>query len=264
MSSAIGLAVTPVILTYNEEPNIRRTLDSLRWAERVVVLDSGSTDATESIVRLFPNADWRVRPFDCHREQWEYGIRHTEISSPFVLALDADMAVPAAVVEEMRSVFLRGSFTGGITPFRFHVLGHALAGSIYPAQLRVFRHDQVEVSQSGHTQEFSIKGEVYRFRSPLIHDDRKSLERWVASQLAYSVLEERRIISGNGRRWRDRLRKWGLMPPIAGALAYLRAGGPWKGAAAARYAYERAAFECLLAIRLMSARLEKDRTSSDR
>lgn len=258
MSSAIGVAITPLVLTYNEEPNIRRTLESLRWAERVVVLDSGSTDATELIVRSFPNADWRVRPFDCHGRQWEYGIRRTEISSPFVLALDADMAVPAPVVEEMSAVFLRGKYAGGVLPFEFHVLGRPLVGSIYPAQLRVFRPEQVEVSQPGHTQEFSARGEVYHFKSPLIHDDRKSLERWAASQLAYSILEEQRIADGKGNRWRDRLRQMGLMPPIAGALAYLRAGGPWKGAAAARYAYERTAFECLLAIRLMTARLRKD------
>ena len=51
----------------------------------------------------------------------------------------------------------------------------------------------------------------------------------------------------------------GLMPLVAGAFAYLRAGGPFYGAAAARYAYERAAYECLLAIRLMSDRIENER-----
>src|SRR5687767_10562859 len=95
------LPITPLILSYNEEPNIRRTLDSLRWAEHVVVLDSGSTDATESIARTFSNVDWQVRSFDNHRAQWMHGILSTNIATDLVLALDADMSVPSAFVEEM-------------------------------------------------------------------------------------------------------------------------------------------------------------------
>lgn len=38
--------ITPLILTYNEEPNIGRVLERLTWAREVVVLDSGSTDRT--------------------------------------------------------------------------------------------------------------------------------------------------------------------------------------------------------------------------
>lgn len=262
MSSAIGSVITPLLLTYNEEPNIGRTLDSLRWAQRVVVLDSGSTDATEPIARSFSNVDWRVRAFDSHQAQWRYGVCNTDISSEFVLALDADMSVPAGFVEEIQNSFLVGKFAGGITPFEYHMFGQPLAGSIYPAQLRVFRPDQVEVTQKGHTQEFSIKAPVYQFKTPLIHDDRKPLERWVSSQLAYSILEQERIVTSHSSKLRDRLRRLGLMPPIVAALAYIRSGGPWGGAAAARYAYERATYECLLAIRLMSDRLEKENSST--
>ena len=54
------------------------------------------------------------------------------------------------------------------------------------------------------------------------------------------------------------------MPVIAGALAYICAGGPFRGAAAVRYAYERAAYESLLAIRLMSLKLEaKQKTTPE-
>jgi glycosyltransferase involved in cell wall biosynthesis len=249
--------ITPLILTYNEAPNIATTLDSVRWASRVVVLDSGSTDQTEELCRQFSNVDWYVRSFDAHGYQWEYGIRQTGIADDYVLALDADMAVPPAFVVELEQQFLPGNYAGGITPFEYRVMGNALKGSVYPAQLRVFRPRAVQVTQPGHTQEFATAGPLYQFKTKLIHDDRKPLEDWVAAQLKYSALEMQRISGTSAGRWRDWLRKWGLMPLFIGPYAYLKAGGPSAGAAAARYAYERLMFECLLAVRLLSARLQQ-------
>src|SRR5712691_910459 len=85
--------ITPVVLTFNEEANIGRTLESLRWATSVVVLDSGSADATEWSAKGFPNVAWHLRQFDKHLAQWEYGIHQTGITTDYVLALDADMQV---------------------------------------------------------------------------------------------------------------------------------------------------------------------------
>src|SRR5437016_201602 len=171
-------AVTPLILTFNEEPNIARTLESLRWAARVHVLDSGSTDATEHIARSFPNVHWQQRPFDFHGKQWEYGVRQTGIESRYVLALDADMAVPDGFVEEMTTQFLSGAYAGAITPFEYRYFGRRLWGSLYAPQLRLFETTRVRVTQPGHTQEFHIDGETYHFSAKVIHDDRKPFERW--------------------------------------------------------------------------------------
>jgi glycosyltransferase involved in cell wall biosynthesis len=250
------LDITPLILTYNEEPNIYRTLNALRWAGRVVVLDSGSNDKTEEIARSFENVSWQTRAFDNHKTQWEYGIHQTGIETEYVLSLDADYEVPAAFVEELARDFMPGNWAGGLTAFTYSFYGHPLSGSVYPAQFRVFKQSTVRVAQLGHTQVFEVDGPTYTFRTRLIHDDRKPLERWVSSQLAYQVLNEE-ILSSGGRRWRDHLRRMGLMPPIMALLAYFRAGGPLRGAAAARYAYERAVCESLLAIRVMNSRLRE-------
>jgi len=249
--------VTPVVLTYNEEPNIGRTLESLRWAKEVVVLDSGSTDETEVIAAGFPNVKWLVRPFDAHVTQWQFAVQQTEISSEYVLALDADMQVPDGFLQELENNFPWGRAAGGIVPFEYRYHGRKLSGSLCPPQLRLFQRAAVDISQPDHTQCFSVAGEVYEFHHKLIHDDRKSVERWVNSQVAYQLLNAQGLSNGHRGRLRDHLRRAGLMPPIIGALAYLKAGGPFRGAAAARYAYERAVAEGLLAIRLMDARLKR-------
>ena len=248
--------ITPVILTYNEAPNIGRTLEALRWAETVVVLDSGSNDETKQIAGGYENLKWFERTFDNHQSQWEYALRGTGIATEYVLALDADMEVTPAFKEELRDVFLPGNFAGGDVPFIYSYYGRSLAGSLYPNQIRVFRPRDVVITQVDHTQHFSVNGTVYKFRNRIIHDDRKSLDRWVAAQLSYQVLNDEAIVGNGGQsRLKYSLRRAGIMPPLVGLLAYLRSGGPFGGAASARYAYERMVCESLLAIRLMNRRL---------
>lgn len=244
--------VTPAILTFNEEPNIERALRALEWARDVVVVDSGSCDATERIAKRFPNVRWFARSFDTHRGQWEFAIRSTGIATDYVLALDADYDVPPAFVQELNTRFVAGGYAGGIAGFEYRINGRPLLGSVYPAKLVVFRRDDVRVSQPGHTQELHVDGPVYRFTAQLIHDDRKSVARFVHSQMEYSRLEASRLSAGALVRWQDRLRHRGLMPIIAGAVAYLRSGGPLRGSASLRYAYERTLFECLLALRILN------------
>jgi len=257
MDIKAGAVITPLVLTYNEAPNIGRTLESLRWAERVVVLDSGSSDGTEELARSFPNVDWRFRPFDSFKAQTEYGLHQTEIETDYVLALDADMSLSPAVIEEIGARFLPGKFAGGLFAFQYCIAGQPLSGSLYPAQVRLFRRDAIQIEQVGHGHKFYLPGAVYQFKARLLHDDRKPLERWAAAQLAYSAQELQRLRSAPQLGWRDRLRQLGVMPLVMGLYAYCKAGGPLRGAAAARYAYERATFECLLALRWLTDRLEK-------
>ena len=80
--------VTPFVLTRDEEPNIRRSLDGLRWANRVLVVDSGSSDRTLEIARGYPNVDVRTRAFDSFAGQSEWALG--QIATPWALALDAD------------------------------------------------------------------------------------------------------------------------------------------------------------------------------
>lgn len=242
--------VTPLVLTYNEEANIGRVLESLQWAKRIIVVDSGSTDGTEEICRNYPNVLWRVRVFDSHAAQWNYGIFESGIETEYVLALDGDMEVPAAVAEELGQEFLPREFDGGVLGFQFRMGGVPLSGSLYPPDLRIFRKQNVRVQQVGHTQRFFAIGATYRFKNRLVHDDRKSVDRWVDSQVRYSLLEATYLKDQPNGGFRRSMRRAGVMPLLAGLYAYCRSGGPFKGQASLEYAYQRAVYEAILAMRL--------------
>jgi glycosyltransferase involved in cell wall biosynthesis len=257
--------LTPVVLSFNEEVNLPRTLSSLRWAKRIVVVDSGSTDASKALATAFPNVAWFERPFDGYAGQWSYGFSATAIATPFVLALDADMEVPPDLRDELASLLAENDCDGAFIRFAYRVNGARLWRSLYPAQCRLLRRDRGQVLDDGHAARFSVSGRVRTCRARLVHDDRKPLERWLASQARYSRIEADRLSHRESRgglkdALRRRLPGW---PSLVGLLAYVRAGGPWYGAAARRYALERLIYEALLRWRLADRELTRERQKSN-
>lgn len=250
--------ITPVILTFNEEANVGRTLESLKEFPRVVVVDSGSTDRTEEIARSFPNVSWFVNEWLDFRRQWDFALRRTGIQSAFVLALDADMSVPPKLIPELVDVASRDEVDGGLIGFDYHIRGVPLAGSLYPPQLRLLRLTKVRVGQSGHAHLLEVDGPVRRLFARLVHDDRKPLEAFVDAQLRYSAAELPRLFSAeaSSRRLKSRLRRsFPFTPVLVWLLAWVRAGGPLRGAAARRYAMERLIYEAMLRWRVEDAKL---------
>lgn len=91
-----------VIITFNEERNITRCLDSVKTiADEIVVLDSFSTDKTEEICRA-KGVKFFQHKFDGHIEQKNRAI--TYASNPFVLSLDADEAPDETLIAEILKV----------------------------------------------------------------------------------------------------------------------------------------------------------------
>lgn len=241
--------IAPVLLTFQEAPNIERTLASLRWAPDVVVVDSGSTDGTADLARQFDNVRVFVRPFDNHRAQWTFGLRETGINVPFVLALDADMQVSDALRRELEGLPDEVDFNGAMLPFDYCIWGESLGGSLLGPQLRLLRRSALRVEQVGHTQRFHTGEPIVDLAAPLIHDDRKPLEDFVRSQSRYSNVEWSRLKALDASRLSDRVRqRAGLIGTVAicGYTA-LRIG--WRKPAQRRYWLERAMFELMLAYR---------------
>jgi glycosyltransferase involved in cell wall biosynthesis len=95
--------ISILILTLNEEANIKACLDCVAWSDDVVVLDSGSTDATAEIAR---NAGARVvtRPFDNWASHQNWAVAHIEFRNKWVFYLDADERMTPDLEREIRSI----------------------------------------------------------------------------------------------------------------------------------------------------------------
>ena len=107
--------ITPLILTYDEAPNIARTLAKLSWARRIVVIDSGSTDSTLDVLRGYPQADVIHHPFSDFASQCNFGL--SQIKTPWVLSLDADYELSDRLVDEIGALADSESAAGYRAPF---------------------------------------------------------------------------------------------------------------------------------------------------
>ena len=250
--------ITPVVLTLDESPNIGRVLERLTWARDVVVVDSHSTDDTPAIVSRFPNARLFPRKFDDHAAQWNFGITKTAISTEWVLALDADFIVPDELLEEVRNLSPGHDVAGYQASFRYCIDGRALRSAAYPPVTVLYRRPCAEYLQDGHTQRVRVTGQVLSLRNPVLHDDRKSLHRWLGSQSRYQKLEAAKLarMAFSEASIPDRVRKLIVVAPLAMFFYCMFVkGNVLDGRAGLFYALQRSIAEAILSLYLLEARV---------
>lgn len=247
------LEITPLILTYNEAPNIRRTLQSVSWAKDIVVVDSFSDDNTLEIAKSFPTVRVFQRAFDSHRDQWQFGLKETGIASPWVLALDADYVLSDELIAELESLQPDPATAGYRANFVYCINGKKLQSGIYPPVTVLYRRETASYIQDGHTQRVALEGPVENLRAPIFHDDRKSLKTWLSAQSRYTELEAQKLRSTDFSElnFPDRLRRWRIvMPPAMFVYCLIIRRGIFDGRAGIYYAFQRAMAELMLSHRL--------------
>ena len=257
--------ITPLILTYNEAPNVARTLASVSWAREIVVVDSFSEDETVEIAASFPGVQVVQRTFDCHRNQWEFGLKETGIKTPWVLALDADYILSDELIEELKDLAPENQTVGYRASLVYCINGKKLQSGIYPPVTVLYRRDSASYVQDGHTQRVALEGTIEDLHSPIFHDDRKSLKRWFNSQARYTELEAQKLLSTDRAQLglADRLRRWRFVMPTAMLFycLFIR-GGIFDGAAGFYYAFQRAVAELMLSLHLIEHSLNPKRVHS--
>lgn len=197
------LPITVLLAVKNEAVNMPRCLSALNPAERIVVLDSHSTDATAAITR---EHGAEVVQFDYRggypkKRQWALETLHIE--TPWVFLLDADEVVPKELWEEIaleiqnpepKDAYL---LTKG-----FHFLGRRMRrGGFSHSAVLLFKTGRArferlfEDSLDGLDMEIHeriiVNGAVGHIKTPLIHEDFKGLEAYLARHNKYSTWEAR-------------------------------------------------------------------------
>lgn len=257
--------ITPLILTYNEAPNIGRTLERLYWADDIVIVDSFSDDETLRIIAGFPRARVFQRTFDNHERQWNFALSETGISSEWVMALDADYLLTLDFIEESKSLRPAIGVAGYSANFIYCINGRPLRGSTYPPVTVLYRRAKAVYWQDGHTQRVAVDGEVEKLRAAILHDDRKPLAHWLRSQARYMRMEARKLAEsdpGDLNR-ADKLRKMRFVAPLVMLLYVLVVKRAiLDGRAGLFYAFQRTVAELILSLYLFEEDMRRAGGSS--
>ena len=207
--------ITPLIITYNEARNVKRTLDKLTWARRIIVVDSGSTDATPDILRTYSTVDVLVRPFVDFASQCNFGL--SQVTTPWALSLDADYELSDELITELQSLAPAETTAGYRARFVYRIYGRPLRGSLYPPRTVLYKKGQAVYKQEGHCQRVAIDGEIRELHGFIYHDDRKPIGSWFASQQRYARAEAQYLLESpySTLSKADKVRLIGWPAPIA-------------------------------------------------
>ena len=178
-----------VIVTRDEEERIRTCLESIAWADELIVIDAESADKTASIARELTD-HVVVRPWPGYAAQKNFGLDLAR--GAWILSLDADETVSPALRQEIEAIVERdGPHDGYEMPRRNIFWGRWVRhGGLYPDwQVRLFRRGRGRFGQRAVHESVRVEsGDVGRLTGHLEHRSYRDVADFLARADRYSTL----------------------------------------------------------------------------
>ncbi len=195
------LPITVLIAAKNEEANISRCLASTSLAERVLVIDSKSTDRTPQISREYGAEVYDFVYKGGYPKKRQWALDYIPIGTEWIFLLDADEVIPPELWEEIRCAISRKDTADAyLIKKGFHFLGRRFRfGGFSHSAILLFRRGKASFerlfvapvnSQDMEVHErLLVKGTLGKLKTPIIHEDFKGLEAYIARHNFYSTWE---------------------------------------------------------------------------
>lgn len=187
------------VITWNEEERLRACLESVAWADEIVVVDAESTDKTVALAREFTDRIW-VRPWPGFAVQKNFAL--DQATGEWILSLDADERVTPELRAEIQRVLAADGPADGYALPRKNLFWGAWVrhGGLYPDwQLRLFRRGRGRFVERAVHESIQVRGRVTRLAQPLLHESYRSLEEFIHRSNRYSTLAAEQWLA-SGRR----------------------------------------------------------------
>lgn len=193
-------SVSLIILAYNEEANLRKCLKSAEGlVAEIIIVDSGSTDKTESIAKEF-GARFIVREFKNQADQFNWALANTNPSGGWILRLDADEELlPELKKEILEKLPKAEDRVGGFyLNRRNYFMGAWIKhGGYYPIWiLRLFRKGAAESEEREMDEHLVLlKGRAEKLENDFIDNNLNGLEAWKEKHRKYAMREAKAYLA---------------------------------------------------------------------
>jgi glycosyltransferase involved in cell wall biosynthesis len=184
--------ISLVVLTKDEEHNIKECLASAVGFDDVHVLDSGSADRTMELARS-AGAVIHCNPFSGFGQQRNWAIDNIKARYEWQMHLDADERLTPELIAEMTAVLATSPREGGyLIPSKLLFAGRWLkhAGQYPGYQVRLFHRRRLRFADHGHGQREVTESPIGRLRQPLLHHAfSRGVDHWFAKHAVYARRE---------------------------------------------------------------------------
>jgi glycosyltransferase involved in cell wall biosynthesis len=193
MSINKNSGITAVVLTYNEEDNIKNCLAHLAWAEHIVIVDSGSTDKTLDYAKSF-GCNIYSTPWLGFAAQRNWALDNTGITTEWVIFIDADEEVPPNLRVEIREALKSASCNAFYLCYKVILFGKWVKRSanfpVWHPRIVRFGKARFKEAITGHGETWDVDGKVGYIKSPCIHYSfSKGLGFWFEKHNRLSAME---------------------------------------------------------------------------
>lgn len=181
------LSVT--IICFNEENNIKACLDSVKWADEIIVVDSGSTDRTKEIALTFDNVKFYSEKWNGFAKQRLKSISLS--NNEWIFAIDADERCSNDLKEEITESIGKNIFNAFKIPRKSYFLGKWVkhCGWYPDYKIRLFKKNSIEVSDRLVHEGYITKEKIGTLKNDLIHYTAQSIKEYTDKVNIYSSLQ---------------------------------------------------------------------------
>jgi glycosyltransferase involved in cell wall biosynthesis len=188
------LPITAIVMTYNEERNLRACLESVRpWVEDIFVVDSFSTDRTLAMAAEY-GCVVEKHPFRNQAEQFQWALDTLRLRTEWVLRLDADERWTAEGFRELRTVIADPRISAVSVRRRIMFMGRWMKhGGLYASEfVRVFRRGHASVERRWMDEHLHVSGKIASSNIDVIeanYDRQENVALWTTKHNDYSTRE---------------------------------------------------------------------------
>ncbi len=189
--------ISTIIITFNEEINIKDCLESVKWTDEIIVVDSFSTDNTLKICKKWGNGiKIFKRKWDGYSKQKNFGIKKTK--NQWILSIDSDERITPGLANEIKHLTAGNMADAGykIPRKNFYFKKWIRWGGNYPDyQLRLFNKKHGGFKVVPVHEGVMVKGKVSALKNPMIHLSYTCLNDYFRRVIKYTDLEKDILIS---------------------------------------------------------------------
>jgi glycosyltransferase involved in cell wall biosynthesis len=194
--------ISCVIITLNEEENIRRSLTAVKWCDEIIVVDSGSTDKTLDICNEFGCKVYH-KDFDGYGEQKRYAVSLAK--NDWILNIDADEVVSDELRNEIENIFSleKINYNGFALPRMLIFLGKKFKYGKESKEyyIRLFNKNFGDFSKDKVHEKVELNGEAKKLKWEFYHYSYKNIEQYFKKFNSYTT-KAAKSLYGEGKKGR--------------------------------------------------------------